>query len=91
MQEVIAKWAEDVAEAMAARHPSMSMGDLARRCGVTTGTISRFISGDRYGMRRNPSDELKFKIAGVLHLRMDKLFAYPAVIPPVPDIDQAAA
>lgn len=73
-------WAERVIEAMG----SMTMGELARACDVNVSTISRFLSG-KNGVRRNPGDELKWKIAGATHQRMDKLFAYPAVIPPRPD------
>lgn len=89
MQDTLEVWAERVWAEMQDRRPAMTMGQLARRCGVQTSTISRFLSGDRSGVRRNPSDELKWKIAGVLHVRMDKLFAYPAVIPPAP-MDEAA-
>jgi transcriptional regulator with XRE-family HTH domain len=81
VQDVYEAWAERVSEAMG----DMTISQLARRCGVTTPCLSRFISGMKNGERRNPSDELKWKIAGALHERMDRLFAYPNVVPPAPD------
>lgn len=71
---------------MARQSPPMSMGELARRCGVNISTISRFLNG-----KLTPNDELKWKIAGALHERMDVLFAWPRIVPPRPDAEKVAS
>lgn len=89
MQDLLEAWGEAVAEAMAefpVNGQPMSRGELARRCGVNVSTISRILSG-----KLNPNDELKWKIAGALHQRMDRLFAWPKIVPPSPVMEDAAA
>lgn len=91
MQDLLESWAEEVAKAMAEKFPPMTPTELAKRCGVSTSTITRFLTADKVtGMRRNVSDRLKYDIAGALGKRMDKLFFYPAVIPPAPAMDEVA-
>jgi transcriptional regulator with XRE-family HTH domain len=77
VQDLLAAWAEAVASEMSDQR--ISMAELARRCDVNVSTISRFLSG-----KLNPNDELKWKIAGALHQRMDLLFAWPRIVPPAP-------
>lgn len=52
---------------------------LADLCGVHETTIIRI----RHG-KLNPNDELKWKIAGALGVRMDQLWAWPRIVPPNP-------
>jgi ribosome-binding protein aMBF1 (putative translation factor) len=77
MQDLLEAWGEAVAEAL--QDAGISARQLALRCDVHPTTIGRIISG-----KLNPNDELKWKIAGVLGVRMDRLWSYPQIIPPVP-------
>lgn len=77
MQDLLESWGQEAARLM--EDQGITMGELARRCGVNVSTISRFLAG-----KLNPNDELKWKIAGALHERMDVLFAWPRIIPPAP-------
>ena len=77
MQDLLESWAEECARLMAEQ--GMSMSELAGRCDVNVSTISRFLKA-----KLNPNDELKWKIAGALHERMDVLFAWPRIVPPSP-------
>lgn len=79
MQDLHQAWGEAVAAEMAARTPPMSNRHLARLCGVHPTTIARVLSGDICA-----TDELKWKIAGALGQRMDRLWQWPQVIPPAP-------
>lgn len=77
MQDLHEGWGEEIARCM--KEQGVSGRELARRCGVDASQISRVISG-----KRNADDELKWKIAGALGVRMDLLFSYPRVVPPAP-------
>lgn len=77
MQDLHEAWGEEIARSL--KDMDMSARELARRCGVSPSTICRIISG-----KRNADDELKFKIAGALEMRMDLLFSYPRIVPPSP-------
>lgn len=53
------------------------MGDM---CGVAESTIWRIVKGQLC-----PNDELKWKIAGVLGIRMDRMWEWPPLVPPHPN------
>lgn len=88
MQDLLEGWAAEARALMRDYHGAnkdMSRGELARLCGVNVSTISRFLSA-----QLNPNDELKWKIAGALHVRMDVLFAWPRIVPPAPHEEAVA-
>lgn len=70
-------WGEELAKLM--REQGMTDQSLADRCGVHNTTIMRVRRG-----QMNPNDELKWKIAGAVGERMDVLWAWPRVVPPMP-------
>ena len=51
---------------------------FAIECDVAESTIKRVLEGDIV-----PSDSLKLRLAAVLGKRVDELFWYPNIIPPV--------
>ena len=77
MQDLHMGWGEKVSEAREDR--GLSQKQLALACGVHPSTILRVEAGDIC-----PNDELKWKIAGALGIRMDRLWAWPMVVPPSP-------
>jgi putative transcriptional regulator len=77
VQELLSEWGERVALMRAAK--GLTRQDLADRCGVNVTTIWRLEQG-----RHNPHDALKWNVAGALGVRMDVLWAWPAVVPPAP-------
>lgn len=83
MQDLLEAWGEEI------RRQLSMLGKpnrwLAEKCGVHSTTIDRVVLG-----KLNPNDELKYKIAGALGVRMDKLFAWPAIVPPDPKPPVAA-
>lgn len=84
VQDLHAGWGERVAEERAAC--GMTKAALAARCGVEPSTITRIESGVMC-----PRDELKWKLAGALGVRMDVLFAWPRIVPPDPSGEDRAA
>jgi DNA-binding XRE family transcriptional regulator len=64
----------------------LTQRSLAEKCSVHPTTILRLEVG-----KLCPNDELKWKIAGVLGLRMDLLWAWPRIVPPAPDGQRSAA
>lgn len=58
---------------------SVTQVGLAAATSTTQATISRIERGDQC-----PSDSMKWKLAGALHVTVEGLFPYPAVIPPHP-------
>lgn len=77
VHDLLAGWGEKVAEEREAL--GLSQRDLADRCAVHVTTIWRVEAG-----KVNPNDELKWKIAGALGMRMDVLWAWPRIVPPCP-------
>lgn len=77
MQDVHEGWGERLSEEMASR--SLTNAALAEACDVHETTIIRIRRGVLC-----PNDELKWKIAGALGLRMDRLWAWPQIVPPHP-------
>ncbi|HVM07174.1 MAG TPA: helix-turn-helix transcriptional regulator [Acidimicrobiales bacterium] len=75
MQDLLEAWGESIEDYLNGR----SHRWLAKQVGVHSTTIDRIVAG-----KLNPNDELKWKIAGALGVRMDVLFAWPKVVPPVP-------
>lgn len=75
MQDLAKGWGEAIEEALNGR----SHRWLAQQVGVHPTTIDRIIKGEL-----DPNNELKFKIAGVLQQRMDVLWAWPKIVPPMP-------
>ena len=82
MQDLYEGWGSALKDELNARN--MSHGELARRVGVHSSTIGRIVAGTI-----NANDELKWKIAGALGLRMDQLWAYPRIVPPQPETTHA--
>lgn len=72
--EWVEQWGENVKEKREER--GWSADELATKVEVTRTTIFRIERGDL-----NPNEALKARLANVFGVRMDKLFAYPAVIP----------
>lgn len=79
MQDLHEGWAAALAAEMADQ--KVSRAELARRCGVQQSTVKRILEA-----KMVPSDTLKWKICGALSLRMDQLYAYPRVVPPMPQV-----
>lgn len=77
MQDLIEAWGEGILEELTSQHRSQKW--LADCVDVHPSTIHRIVTGDL-----NPNDELKWKIAGALGVRMDRLFAWPKIVPPSP-------
>lgn len=84
MQDLHKGWGEGLAGEMADR--KLTKKALADAVEVHPSTIGRILEGTL-----NPNDELKWKIAGALHKRMDELWAWPRVIPPSPQPQQVAS
>ena len=78
MQDLHAGWGERVKEEREALE--LTQRALADRCQVHPSTILRLELG-----KLCPNDELKWKIAGALGVRMDLLFAWPKIVPPMPE------
>lgn len=79
VQDLHESWGEAIKEALGDR----PLAWLAHEVGVNPSTIHRIVVGHpKTGRRLCPSDELKWKIAGALGVRMDRLWAWPAIVPP---------
>lgn len=74
MQDLHKAWGERVREERIDR--GWSAAELARRIEVHEATVSRIETGVTC-----PNDTLKWRIAGVFGIRMDRLWAYPAIVP----------
>lgn len=72
-------WGEEVQDELGDR----TITWLAHKVDVHPTTILRIIRGEIC-----PNDELKLKIAGALGVRMDKLWAWPKIVPPDPNPEQ---
>ncbi len=84
MQDIHDGWGERVRER---RHDcGLKLRELAELCDVSEGTMSRVELG-----KLPPNDDLKWKIAGALRVRMDRLWAWPTIVPPHPTDVRAAA
>lgn len=57
-----------------------TIAKLANEVGVHETTILRIERGELVA-----NDELKWKLAGVFQVRMDLMWAWPTVTPPVPE------
>lgn len=68
------QWGERVREEREDR--GWTRDELADKAGVNLTTIFRIEKGDL-----NPNDALKWRLAGVFKIRMDRLWSYPAIIP----------
>lgn len=79
MQDLIEAWGEEILDQL--KRQGRSQKWLADLCDVHASTIHRIVTGDL-----NPNDELKWKIAGALGARMDVLFAWPKIVPPMPSV-----
>lgn len=82
VRDLIEGWAEEIRAQLDAKGKSQRW--LADLCDVHPSTIHRVVTGEH-----NPNDELKWKIAGALGMRMDLLFAWPKIVPPSPEKDVA--
>ena len=76
VHDLHAGWGEKVRELREER--GLSVRELARRCDVHHTTILRIETGQLC-----PHDALKWRLAGVLGERMDVLWAWPRIVPPV--------
>ena len=77
MQDLLTGWGEEVARLL--HQQDRTQRWLAEQCDVHPTTILRIIRGEL-----NPNDELKWKIAGALGVRMDVLWCWPKMVPPSP-------
>lgn len=75
MQDVYDAWRERLIEELDAR--GWDYAELARRIGVDKSTTHRILSGKI----ECPTDAIKYRIAAVLGLRMDRLWAWPTTVP----------
>lgn len=75
MQDVYEGWRDRLKEELADR--GWDYKELARRIDVDPSATHRILSGKT----ECPSDALKWRIASALGLRMDRLWAWPAVVP----------
>ena len=77
MEDLLEGWAAEIAAEL--NRQDRKPAWLARQVDVHQSTISRILAG-----KLNPNDELKWKIAGALGVRMNVLWAWPAITPPHP-------
>lgn len=70
----VAQWGQRVKEEREDR--GWTIDELAAKVEVHRITIFRIEKGEL-----NPNDALKYRLAGVFKIRMDRLWAYPAIIP----------
>lgn len=75
MQDVYDGWRERLLTELAERE--WDYKELAKRIEVDPSTAHRIVTGKI----ECPSDALKWRIAGALGLRMDRLWAWPSVVP----------
>lgn len=75
-------WGSNIKEA---RGTFWSQQALAEVCGISSGALSNIESG-----RRNPSDWVKWRIAGALRRPVGELFPWPGEIPPFPKFETLA-
>lgn len=81
VQDLYDSWRAALNEAFdeaVALDPKRNRRWLAAECDVAESTIKRVLEGHIV-----PSDALKFRLAAVLGKRVDELFRYPNVVPPV--------
>lgn len=81
MQDLYDSWRDAIVEAFeeaVAADPKRNRRWLAIECDVAESTIKRVLEG-----KIVPSDALKFRLAAVLGKRVDELFRYPNVVPPI--------
>lgn len=71
-------WGERIRERRAAL--KLTQYDLAEAVGCAQSMLSKIEAG-----MVCPSDDLKWRLAGALGMRVDRLFAWPAVVPPYPN------
>lgn len=84
MQDLHAGWGEKVREEREAA--GLTQKALADACDVHPTTVLRIERGDLC-----PNDELKWKIAGALGVRMDVLWAWSQIIPSMPSMSSEGA
>jgi transcriptional regulator with XRE-family HTH domain len=84
MQDLHERWAKRLDGLMTAG--DVSNRRMARECGVHISTIGRVRTGDI-----TPTDELKWRICGVLGMSLDEVFPWPMVVPPHPSTFVAGA
>ena len=80
MQSVTASWGKRIAaRRKVLGFTQQRLGDLCG--GIGQPSISKIERGEL-----SPSDELKWKLAAALQMSLDELFAYPAIVPPFPEV-----
>lgn len=84
VQDVHDGWAEQIRERRLDK--GLKLREFAELCGVTEATMSRIENG-----KLAPNDGLKWKIAGVFGVRMDRMWAWPTIVPPQPDLVREAS
>lgn len=82
MHDLHEGWGEILAAEL--KDQGLSQRKLAKRVSVDPSTISRIVAGTLC-----PTDDLKWKICGVLRRRPDEVFPWPRVIPPEPVLEVA--
>lgn len=75
-EEMYRQWGEKLRK----RRGSLTQEKLAKLIGSDQSTISRIERG-----QLPLSDEMKWKLAGALGVRVEELFPYPNVRPPFPE------
>lgn len=75
VQDVYEGWRDRLNDELADR--GWDYKELAKRIDVDPSTTHRIVNGKI----ECPSDALKWRIAGALGLRMDRLWAWPSVVP----------
>lgn len=81
MQDLYDSWCAELNRAFdeaKAGDPTKNRRWLALSCGVAESTIKRVLDGNTV-----PSDWLKFRLCAVLQRRVDDIFRYPNMVPPV--------
>jgi DNA-binding XRE family transcriptional regulator len=89
VQDLYDSWKEAIAAAFdeAVREdPRRNRRWLAIECDVAESTIKRVLEGAIV-----PSDALKYRLAAVFGKRVDELFRYPNIIPPITWRSEAVA
>lgn len=84
MQDLHEGWAAGLATLM--EEAGLSKRRLATESGVHESTIGRILRAELC-----PSDEVKFRICGVLGKRPDEVWPWPRLIPPHPSTFVAGA
>lgn len=79
MDGLYSGWGEKLRERREAL--KLTQEQLAEATGLRQSTISRIEKGEQC-----PSDRAKWLLAGALRVRVEDVFPYPGIVPPIPEV-----